>query len=131
MEDYDHNPPKKLINPPRKLYILTYNVRTLASYDRLIELYEALKDINYDLLGIAEMRRIGNKIEEYENFILCHTGHTPGMYGVGFIIKKDLRNNIESYIGLTERVAILNLKFENASLSVIQIYAPTDKIKRT
>lgn len=133
VEDHDQNPPN---NPPKNetknetisqktLYILTYNVKTLSSYERLIELNEAFRDIKYDILGLAETRRIGNKIEEHENFIFCYTGHTPGRHGIGFIIKKHLKSNIESYLGLSERVAVLNLKFESTSLSIIQVYAPT------
>ncbi|KAI8437727.1 hypothetical protein MSG28_011961 [Choristoneura fumiferana] len=127
VEDHDQNPPKDETNPPKNLYVLTYNVKTLSSYERLLELIEALKDIKYDIIGLAETRRTGNKIEEHKNFILCHTGHTPGKYGIGFIIKIYLKNNIESYLGLSERVAILNLKFENTHLSIIQVYAPTAK----
>ncbi|XP_045457854.1 uncharacterized protein LOC123668105 [Melitaea cinxia] len=89
------------------------------------ELNEALKEIKYDILGLAETRCLGNKIEEHENFIFCYTGHTPGRHGIGFIVKYHLKNNIEGYLGLSERVAILNLKFEYTSLSIIQVYAPT------
>ncbi|GBP91899.1 hypothetical protein EVAR_89850_1 [Eumeta japonica] len=41
--------------------------------------------------------------------MLCYIGSTPGSYGVGFIIHKSLKNNIVSFIGITERVAILNM----------------------
>ena len=133
MEDQDQNPPKlskiKLnkIKPSKKLHIITYNVRSLSSYERLLELSEALKEIKYDVIGLCEIRRAGNKIEEYENFILFHTGLNPGIYGIGFLVKKNLKNNIESYIGLTERVALLNMKFEDVQMSIIQVYAPTEK----
>lgn len=30
-------------------------------------------------------------------FILCHIGNTPSKYGMGFIIKKTLKTNIEFY----------------------------------
>lgn len=121
MEDHDHNPPNNPPNNPTKnetpqkgLYILTYNVKTLSSYERLIELNEAFREIKYDVLGLAETS-IGNKIEEHENFIFCYTGHTPGRHGIGFIVKHYLKNNIESYLGISERVGILNLKFEHNS----------------
>ena len=68
------------------------------SHERLLELEEAVKEIKYDVIGLSETRRAGTNIEEYENFILCHVGHTPGQYGVGFIINKLHKNNIESYI---------------------------------
>ena len=103
MEGHEQNPAKNETTP-QNLYILTYNVKTLSSYERLIELKEALKEIKYDILGLAETRRNGNKIEEHENFIFCYTGDT---------------------LRFSERVAILNLKLESTSLSIIQVYAPT------
>lgn len=75
---------------------------------------------------MCETRRLGNKIKEYENFIFCYTGESPGKYGVGFIIKKHLKQYLESYIGLSDRVALLHLNLPGQMLTVIQIYAPTE-----
>ncbi|KAF9412452.1 hypothetical protein HW555_009055 [Spodoptera exigua] len=88
--DADQNPLEKTYytdnnSEYNKLYIATYNVRTLLSYSRLLELSDALKDINYDVIGLSETRRFGNSIEEHEDFILYYMGQTPGLYGVGFI----------------------------------------------
>ncbi|CAG4934862.1 unnamed protein product [Colias eurytheme] len=69
---------------------------------------------------------MGNKIEEHEDFVLCHTGLTPGLHGVGFMINIRHKKNIESYTGLTERVALLNMLLEDTHLSFIQVYAPTE-----
>ncbi|GBP23084.1 Craniofacial development protein 2 [Eumeta japonica] len=77
-------------------------------------------------MGISEVRRLGNKIEEYDNFILCYIGQTPGKHGAGFIINKSLKSNIESFTGLSERVATLNINIGDNKISIIQIYAPTD-----
>lgn len=146
MEDQDQNPLKKtsqtpsiirngtltqeILNSTKKkkdhLYILTYNVRTLSTYERLIELSEALTKIKYDIIGMCEIRRTGTRIEEYNNFILCHTGHTPGKRGVGFIINKTRKNWIKSFMGINDRVALLNLNIQGLSMSIIQIYAPTE-----
>ncbi|GBP75351.1 Craniofacial development protein 2 [Eumeta japonica] len=134
-EDYDQNLPTILLktnsstkenNLINQLYITTYNVRTLSSQERLIELTEALKNVKNDIIGLCEVRRLGSKITEYENFIFCHTGESPGKYGVGFIIKKYLKQYLESYIGLSERVALLHLSLPGKKLTIIQIYAPTE-----
>lgn len=134
MEEYDQNPPKKTThsnpnttrNTNQLLFIATYNVRSLSSYERLIELNEALNEIKYDIIGISEMRRTGNKIEEYDDFILCYIGQTPGQYGVGFIINKRLKQYIESFTGITERVALLNLNLQGTYITIIQVYAPAE-----
>lgn len=134
MEDKDHHPPKGKTNiiqakhhpvTADKLYILTYNVRTLSSHGRLIELSEAFRNVKFDIIGLSEIRRSGTKVKEYEDYILCHTGHQPGKYGVGFLLKKNHKENIESYTGITDRVAILNLNIQGNKISLIQVYAPT------
>lgn len=85
----------------------------------------SLENIKYDIIGLAEVRRNGNNIIEDEEHIFCHTGESKGLYGVGFLIKKKYKNNIENYVGITERVCLLNLNFVTTKLSLIQVYAPT------
>ncbi|GBP04929.1 RNA-directed DNA polymerase from mobile element jockey [Eumeta japonica] len=70
---------------------------------------------------------MGCKIEEYSDLIFCYIGETKELHGVGFIIKKIYKNNITNFIGISERVALLQLKFECFSLSIIQAYAPTER----
>lgn len=81
--------------------------------------------MKYDIIGLSEVRRIGNNIIEDESHIFCHTGETQGHHGVGFLINKNLKNNILSYTGLSERVCLLHLKFDKEEFSIIQAYAPT------
>lgn len=89
-----------------------------------------LENIKYDIIGLSEVRRIGCNIEEYNNSILCYKGETQGLYGVGFLIKKHMKDNIRNFIGLSERVAILKLRIENDDWSIIQVYAPTEDASR-
>lgn len=56
---------------------------------------------------MSEVRRLGTQIEEYVDFILCYISQTPGQYGVGFLVRKNLKENIESFTGLSIRVAML------------------------
>lgn len=80
-------------------------------------------------MGLSEVRRYGNKMEEYDDFILCHIGQTPGLYGVGFMIKKYLKQSIESFTGISERVALLNMSIGERKMSS-QVYAPTEAAKK-
>ncbi|XP_037872508.1 uncharacterized protein LOC119629720 [Bombyx mori] len=73
---------------------------------------------------------MGSGIEEHQDFIFCFKGETPGLHGVGFLIKKEYKNNILSFSGLSERVAILQLEFNKKIISIIQVYAPTEKASK-
>ncbi|XP_045492416.1 craniofacial development protein 2-like [Colias croceus] len=86
-----------------------------------------LQKIKIDILGLAEVRRMGYVIEEHENYIFCYKGKTLGLYGVGFLIKKEYKDNIVSFTALSDRVALLNIKYNNQMLTIIQVYAPTEK----
>lgn len=67
-----------MLTTPTKLYLVTYNVRTLSGYEHLIELTEAFKNIKFDIIGMSETRRQGIKIQEYDDYILCYSGVIPG-----------------------------------------------------
>ncbi|XP_022816853.1 uncharacterized protein LOC111349834 [Spodoptera litura] len=109
--------------------ILAFAFKTLSSYSRLLEFGEALKNIKYDVIGLAEIRRLGNSIEEYEDFILYYIGQTPGLYGVGFLVHKRHKANIIYFKGISERVALLQINVDNTVISIIQCYAPTESAK--
>ncbi|KAI8425563.1 hypothetical protein MSG28_011388 [Choristoneura fumiferana] len=95
----------------------------------MILLKYSLENIKYDIVGLSEIRRKGNEIIEDQNHIFCYTGETQGQYGVGFLIKKKYKNNIENYVGISDRVCLLNMKFDAVSISIIQVYAPTSEAR--
>jgi hypothetical protein len=46
---------------------------------------------------------------------------------VGFIVKKELKSNILNLNAISDRVVSLHIKITNYTLSIIQVYAPTEK----
>lgn len=122
-----NNVTKKDMKTKNNFYISTLNTRTLRTEESLQELEQALENINWDIIGISEVRRMGEKIEQYENYVLYHIGNTPGQFGVGFLVQRWLGKYIQEFIGISERIAQINIDLpEYGSISVIQIYAPTE-----
>ncbi|CAG4928105.1 unnamed protein product [Colias eurytheme] len=74
-----------------------------------------------------KVRRLGCSIEEHDDYIFCYIGQTKGMFGVGFLIRKTLKDKIINFTGISERIALLQLKFGKLDMSIIQVYAPTEK----
>lgn len=111
------------------IYIATFNTLSLRSEDSLQELLYSLKDIKWDIIGLSEVRRTGEAIEEHSQIIFYHKGEIPGRHGVGFIVKKTLRNYITEIIGISDRIAILNIRFPQSKdiWSIVQIYSPTEQ----
>ncbi|CAK1582177.1 unnamed protein product [Parnassius mnemosyne] len=108
------------------LKIGTFNVRSLSSIERYLQLTYALEEIDFDILGLSEVKKTGYSIEEYREYILCYIGQTKGLHGVGFLVKKKHKHMISNFTGISERVALLQLKTEKFNISIIQAYAPTE-----
>lgn len=114
-----------------KIYVATLNVRTLRKEEDLTELIYALGKIKWDIVGVSEVRRVGESIVAHPDYLLYHIGETPGQYGVGFIIKKQISEHVEEFIGISERIAIINIKLPGYKdpWSIAQIYSPTEQAK--
>ncbi|GBP91257.1 Craniofacial development protein 2 [Eumeta japonica] len=99
------------------------------SQERLTELELALSNIKWDILGLSEVRRLGESIEDHNEYILYYKGETKGSYGVGFMVKKYLEKSIEEFKGISERIAVLNIHLPayKHKWSIIQMYAPTEQ----
>ncbi|XP_028170949.1 craniofacial development protein 2-like, partial [Ostrinia furnacalis] len=80
------------------------------------------------------MRREGEGIEERnKEYILYYKGETAGLYGTGFLVKRRLLAEIEEFIGISERISMLNVRLPTGNKkeqwSIIQVYAPTEPVK--
>ena len=118
---------KRSGNKGREFIIATLNVQTLRTEEREEELERALRETKIDILGICEVRKLGEAITERENGDLFHyKGETAGHKGVGFIIKKDIKHMVQDIVGITERIAVLKLDMKYCTITIIQTYAPTE-----
>lgn len=140
MGEVDQNPPTNLptkSNTKKRkqdiLYICTLNTRTLRTSESLLELEIATKNIKWDILGISEMRRLGEGIEERSNFIMYYKGEIAGQRGVGFLVKPRLKNQIIGFEGITDRLAVLHIKLPKypKTWTIIQVYSPTEQATKT
>ena len=92
----------------QRLHIGTYNVRSLLSEDRLIELEEELKSIKWNIIGLAETRRRGEKIQKLESGNVLYTvgSDLKSQAGVGFLVHKEIAKNVIEFKSASERVAM-------------------------
>lgn len=128
-----HDPSKSNREMEDIIHIATYNTLSLRTNESLTELMLALEDVKWSILGLSEVRRLGECIEDHGNYIFYYKGETPGLFGTGFIIKKELKPFINEFIGISERIVILNVKLPptNEMWSIVQVYSPTEQSSRT
>ncbi|KAL4707742.1 hypothetical protein ACJJTC_014923 [Scirpophaga incertulas] len=94
--------------------------------EKLVELKAALQNINHDVVGLCEVRRLGEDIIEDDDYIMYCIGETKGLYGVGFLIKKKHKEKIKAFTGISERVCTVEIEFDNFIFTIIQAYVPTE-----
>jgi len=79
------NKEEKLIKKGMSLEILHYNCRSLATQDRMHEFETALGEIRWDIIGLSEIRRKGEKLTQGETGdYFYYFGETVGQTKVGF-----------------------------------------------
>ncbi|GBP42681.1 Craniofacial development protein 2 [Eumeta japonica] len=56
-----------------------------------------------------------------------------GQRGVGFMVKIHLKNYIQDFLGVTDRIATLNMKIPNYKKrwTIIQVYAPIEQANKS
>lgn len=117
-----------------KILVSTFNCRTLSNDAYLSEFKNAIKKINYDIIGLAETKRNGEGTIDCKDFLFYYHGKTTRSKtpndekaaSVGFVIKEKWKNNIAMLKSISYRVCILILKINDKdNLGIIQVYAPT------
>jgi endonuclease/exonuclease/phosphatase family metal-dependent hydrolase len=110
------------------MYIATYNVRSLSSEESLLELEEELKEIKWDVIGLAETRRRGESIKKLksENILFTKGKNDKCQSGVGFLINKTMTNNVVEFKSVSDRLAFIVIKINKKyNVKIIQVYALT------
>ena len=101
---------KRLPISKTALNIATYNVRTLSEELHLNNLEAEIENINWDIVGISEMRRPGEKIQALQSGHLLYNSGKTKQNGVGFLIHKNLQSNIEKFTTTSDRIASVTLR---------------------
>jgi len=119
--------PKKLAGTRYNLDICHFNCRGLANEPRIYELEQALSKIKFDIVGLSEVRKLGEGLYRRRNGnYFYYYGKTKGYRGVGFYINKELMRKISLIRAYSDRIRILKIQVEkNLKIAVFQIYAPT------
>lgn len=109
------------------IYVATYNARTLSTNEKMLELEEELTNIKWDILGLSEVRRIGEgQITLDKGHIFHYAGEETAIRGVGFLVHKRHTESIINIKSISPRVLFITIQLNKKySLKIIQAYAPT------
>jgi len=98
----------------------------MAGEERLSELENALKEINWEIVGLSEVRREGERLIRRKNGnYFYYYRVTKGYRGVGFYVSHEIWDKVYEIKGINERVCLMKLKYsDKIKITAIQVYAP-------
>ncbi|KAL1446126.1 hypothetical protein WDU94_014018 [Cyamophila willieti] len=106
--------------------IATWNVNTMNKEGKLENLVREMKKNNIDLMGLGEVRWIGEGeliVDEYK--MVYKGGEKKKEFGVGFIYKQSLDKNVIKIIPKSDRVIAMKMTSDPVDTLIIQVYMPT------
>ncbi|XP_072377789.1 uncharacterized protein [Diabrotica undecimpunctata] len=112
----------------KQLLLATFNIQSMAKDEKVYELEEELSKIEWDIVGLSEVKRRGEQCMHLNSgnrlYYSRKIDETNG--GVGFLVKKYLTPYISTYKSVSDRVAYIIIDLDNKTKNkVIQGYAPT------
>lgn len=107
------------------LKIGTWNVRTLYQLGKLDNLTKEAKDMDMEIMGIAEHRWTEEGNIRGEEYHFIYSGGKEHQHGVGFLIKNSLTKYIMGTWPVSERNILLKIRAKPFNIAIIQTYAPT------
>uniref|UniRef100_A0A8D8SEP2 Craniofacial development protein 2 n=1 Tax=Cacopsylla melanoneura TaxID=428564 RepID=A0A8D8SEP2_9HEMI len=106
--------------------IATWNVKTMNKEGKLENLAREMKKNNIDLMGLGEVRWIGEGeliVDEYK--MVYKGGEKKKEFGVGIIYKQSLDKNVTKIIPKSDRVIAMKITSDPVDTLIIQVYMPT------
>ena len=109
----------------------TWNVRSLNIPGKLLNVCSEMKDMNIDLLGLAET--YWDNTGEFETnmpisddvYKVLYSGGNKCRKGVAFIINRKLSARVINWQAISERIIMVQINTVPNETQIFQIYAPT------
>ena len=111
----------KIIKLPKKITTIgTWNVRKLRRFVKLEELMKELSRYKWDVIVIAETRLTGDgELTTEEGNKLYYSGQGKYYEGVGFMVKKEIKNSVINYTAVSIRIISIRIKTSPINITII------------
>lgn len=112
-----------------KLQLVSVNARGLNTDEKRLKLYEWLRDTGVDIALIQETHYVEKNILKYDSRWFGKSVHGFSdsclSKGVSILFKKDIPLSIfDSHRSIDGRKLLVNLKYEEITFSIVNVYAP-------
>jgi exonuclease III len=105
----------------------TWNVRSLFRPEASRTLENEVKRYRVEIAALQEIRWRDIEMTSLNDYILINSGSRDNILGIGFMIKKSIRNSLLNYKTVTERICVVWLKGRFFNISIVSVHAPTEE----
>ncbi|KAK9712861.1 hypothetical protein QE152_g24671 [Popillia japonica] len=102
----------------------TWNLRGINEEGAVKSLTQEMEKYKMDIVALQETHLKESSIQEIDDYILFNGGSTKGYLGVGFIVNKELKQDIRNFEKISDRMCVLHIKKKTKCISIINIHAP-------
>lgn len=111
-----------------EIKIGTWNIRTMLIPGKMQEVGNELMRYNIDVAALQEIRWKDQGAIDKNMYSFRYSGDKKqGNRGVGFMVFQSMKQKIIEFKPIDERMAYLRLKAKPCNISLLNIYAPTEK----
>jgi exonuclease III len=100
----------------------TWKVRSLFQPGASRTLENELKRYRVEIAALQEIRWRDIEMTSLNDYVLINSGSRDNILGMGFMIKKSIRNSLLNYKTVTERICVVRLKG-----SIVSVHVPTEE----
>lgn len=109
----------------RWLNVGTWNVCTLNEPGRIEQVQFEAERLKIDVLGMAEVRWIGNGVHNVNGWRFYYSGADVHHRGVGFLVSPKVSQAVTAVQPVSDRIMRITIQAKPKPVSLIQVYLPT------
>ncbi|CAK1595298.1 unnamed protein product [Parnassius mnemosyne] len=107
--------------------IATWNVKSIYCTYKMVNIEREMLRLKINILGVSESRHQGTGILVRDDTVVYYSGNNDKNHynGVAVIISRHLHHQVHSFLPISDRVLVLELKAKPRNIQIVQVYAPT------
>ncbi|XP_023313012.1 uncharacterized protein LOC111693104 [Anoplophora glabripennis] len=105
----------------------TWNVRGTFEEGKLKHIVNELKKGNFDAVALQETKQLGELVMEIGGYIFINSGGKDRLLGIGFLVRKELKELVVQYKLVSNRICLLRLREKYQKITFLNIHAPHEE----
>ncbi|CAH0725201.1 unnamed protein product, partial [Brenthis ino] len=107
--------------------IATWNVKSMYRTYKVVNIEREMLRLKINILGVSESRHQGTGVLLRDDTVVYYSGNNDKNHynDVAVIISRHLHHQVQSFLPISDRVLVLELRAKPRNIQIVQVYAPT------